>query len=70
MSETVAPPIHDPLDSELVPECEQVSDYDDLVAALMEAWDASKPDTERKMESYTLAQCEYLVRERWGVYDE
>lgn len=69
-SMSVAPPIHDPLESELVPECDTHRAYSELVVALMEAWDTSIPETERRMEPYTLGQCEYLIRERWGVYDE
>lgn len=67
---TIEPPIHDPLESELVPECETHDSYGELVIQLMEAWDTSKPETERKLEQYSLGQAEYLVRERWGVFDD
>jgi hypothetical protein len=67
MTRAVAPPAHDPLAGELVPEADSHRAYGALVTALMEVWDCSKPAAERKMESYSLAQCETLVRERWGA---
>ena len=67
---TVEPPIHDELESELVPECDNHRSFFELKTSFMEMYDCSMPQAERKMEQYTLAQCEYLIRERWGVYDE
>ena len=66
---TVEPPIHDDL-SGLVPKTETHRACSEFVVSLMECWDTSKPETERRMEQYTLEHCEYLIRERWGVYDE
>jgi hypothetical protein len=66
---TVDPPACDDLWHDDIPECSNVRDYDDLVIALMEVWDVSKPEAERRMEPYSLGQCEWLIRKRWGVYD-
>jgi len=66
---TVPAPTHDPLDGELVPACDDHRAYSELVVALMEVWDCSMPAAERKMEAYSLGQCEYLIRERWGVFE-
>lgn len=66
MPEAVPPPEHDPLDGP-VPEADRHRPYRDLVVALMETWDVSKPEAERRMEQYTLEQCEWLALRRWGA---
>ena len=70
MSRAVEPPPVDELLHDDVPECEYVRDYRDLVVSLMEVWDVSMPEAERRMETYSLAQCEWLIRNRWGVFEE
>ena len=67
---TVEPPIHDELESELVPEAESHREFFEIKVDFMEMYDCSMPEAERKMDQYTLNQREYLIRERWGVYDE
>lgn len=68
MTTAIDPPAHDALfDGEEVPECDKPRKYFDLVIGLMEAWDVSKPEAERRMEAYTLGQCEWLLRRRWGA---
>jgi hypothetical protein len=62
---TVEPPQCDSLLRDVTPECDDHRAYSELVTALMECWDSSRPDTETKMEQYSLEQCEWIVRQRW-----
>lgn len=62
---TVEPPIHDELLVETVPEADHPRAYSELVTSLMVVWDCSMAEAERRMEPYTLGQCETIIREFW-----
>lgn len=70
MPEAVPPPLHDrALEGEAVPSVATTRSIDDLVPALMEVWDCSKPAVERRIDARGLdaGQCQWLVWRRWGA---
>ena len=61
---TVEPPMNHELNEE-VPECDTHRPYSDLRGALVEAWDCSYLESERRMDKDTLGQCEWIIQQRW-----
>jgi len=62
---TIDPPNHDEIFYDEIPEKDYHREYSEFVVGLMEAWRTSKPETEKRMEQYSLEQCEWLLHKRW-----
>lgn len=62
---TIDPPVCDDMFEVL--ESDSHREYSELVVSLMEVWSVSMPEAEKRMENYSLKQCETIIKERWTV---